>query len=121
MSSKTKYPNEAWEFVKFASGAGLSIDMYMAGKIPSYKPLALSDEFVDKTKQPAEMGLLLEIAGKTMNTSFTNGWSEWRGYGAAENMGLNGLLDAVFNGEMTLVEALGKAETNANKVLDRLY
>jgi len=121
MSSKTKHPNEAWEFVKFASGAGLSIDMYMAGKIPSYKPLALSDEFVDKTKQPAEMGLLLEIAGKTMNTSFTNGWSEWRGYGAAENMGLNGLLDAVFNGEMTLDEALGKAKTNANKVLDRLY
>jgi len=121
MSSETKYPNEAWEFVKFASGVGLSLDMFMAGKVPSYKPLAFSDEFVDKTKQPAEMGLLLEIAGKTMYNSFTKGWSEWRGYGAAETMGLNCLLDAVFNGEMTLDEALGKAKTNVDQVLDRLY
>ncbi|GAG74493.1 unnamed protein product [marine sediment metagenome] len=56
-----------------------------------------------------------------MNTSFTKGWAEWRGYGAAEAMGLNGLLDAVYNGEMTLDEALEKARTNADKVLDRLY
>ncbi len=121
ISAFTKHPKEAWEFAKFMAGEGLTMDMYMAGKIPSYKPLAMSEEFLEKGKQPEEKGILREIASRKLLNSFTKGWSEWRGYGAAENMGLNGLIDAVLNGEMTFEEMLEKAKENVNRVLERYY
>jgi len=65
--------------------------------------------------------VLRELASRKLLDSFTMGWSEWRGYGAAESMGLNGLIDAVFNGEMTFDEMLDQAYKNVNKVLKRYY
>lgn len=121
ISAYTKHPKEAWEFVKFIAGEGLTLDMYMAGKIPSYKPLTMSEEFLEKGKQPEEKGVLIDIAQRELYNSFTKGWSEWRGYGAAENMGLNGLIDAVLNGKMTFDEMLDNAYKNVNKVLKRYY
>jgi len=67
------------------------------------------------------MNVLIEQAGSPMRTSFTKGWSEWRGYGAAEALGFNGLIDGVTNGEMTLEEALAKGEKSINTVLARYY
>lgn len=121
VSANTAYPKEAWELAKFMSGPGLTLDMYMAGKVPSYKPLANSSAFLEKGKQPAEKGILLTLGNCQMVNSFTKGWSEWRGYGAAEGLGLNGALDAVMNGEMNFQEALNKATQYANKVLTRYY
>ncbi len=121
VSSKTPHPKEAWELAKFMSGPGLTINMYMAGKIPSYKPLADSEAFLEKGKQPAEKGILLDLGKLNMVNSFTKGWSEWRGYGAAETLGLNGALDAVMNGEMSFQKALQETTQNANKVLSRYY
>ncbi|TYB83647.1 MAG: sugar ABC transporter substrate-binding protein [Kosmotoga sp.] len=121
MSAKTENADAAWKFIKFAAGEGLTMDMYMAGKIPSYKPLAYSEDFYDETKLPEEMPLLLNIAGKTMRTSFTNSWSEWRGYGPAESMGLNAIIDEILNGDIAFEEGLKKADENINKILDRVY
>ena len=122
ISATTKHPKEAWEFAKFMAGEGLTIDMYMAGKIPSYKPLTLSEAFDEKGKQPEEKGKVLrELASRKLVNSFTMGWGEWRGYGPAESMGLNGLLDAVFNGEMSFEEMLKKAKENIDRVLERYY
>jgi len=121
VSSKTTHPKEAWELAKFMSGPGLTINMYMAGKIPSYKPLANSEAFLEKGKQPIEKGILLDLGKLKMANSFTKGWSEWRGYGAAETLGLNGALDAVMNGEMSFQQALQKTTQNANNILSRYY
>jgi multiple sugar transport system substrate-binding protein len=121
ISAFTKNKEAAWEFAKFASGEGLDLSMYMAGKIPSYKPLGLSKEFYEEDKQPSEKKLLLDIAAKTMKNSFTQGWGEWRGYGSSESMGLNGAIDGMLNGDYTLDEALKIAEKTANKVLERYY
>ncbi len=120
MSKFTKHTDIAWKFIKFASGEGLSLDMYMAGKIPSYKPLTLSEAFLEKGKQPAEKGLLVKMAAKKMLNSFTKGWSEWRGYGGAEKMGLNGALDSILNGE-SFDKVWPKAVEYINKVLARYY
>lgn len=120
MSKFTKNTDIAWKFIKFASGEGLSLDMYMAGKIPSYKPLALSKEFLEEGKQPKEKGLLIKIAAKKMMNSFTKGWSEWRGYGGSDRMGLNGAIDSILNGA-SFDEVWPKAVEYANKVLERYY
>lgn len=121
IAASTKHPKEAWELVKFLSGSGLTMDLYMAGKVPSYKPLAESEEFFEYGKQPEEKGLLLELANLPMITSFTMGWDEWRGYGPAEGLGLNGAIDAIINAEMSFEDALEKATSDINKVLERYY
>ena len=121
LSPNTKHPEMAWKFAKFIAGEGLSMDMYMAGKIPSYISLAQSDEAVDPSKQPAEMALLNEQAAGDMKTSFTLGWSEWRGYAAAETLGLNGLIDAILDGDMNYDEAMKKGTVGINAVLSRYY
>lgn len=95
--------------------------MFMAGKIPSYKPLATSSTFNDPSKQPAEISILTQQAAQTMKTSFTMGWSEWRGYGAAANLGLNSILDSIINGDMSFDEGMSKADKNINSVLARYY
>ena len=120
ISKFTKNVDTAWKFVKFASGEGLSLDMYMAGKIPSYKPLTLSDAFLEKGKQPAEKGLLIKMAAKEMKNSFTKGWGEWRGYGGSDKMGLNGAIDSILNGA-SFDKVWPKAVKYINKVLARYY
>ncbi|MEA3311012.1 MAG: sugar ABC transporter substrate-binding protein [candidate division WOR-3 bacterium] len=121
ISAKTDHPDAAWKLVKFLSGPGLDMSLYMAGKVPSYKPLAESEEFAEQGKQPEEKMLLLELGNFPMKTSFTQGWSEWRGYAGAEGLGVTGAIDRVINGEMEFDKALEKATDYANKVLDRYY
>lgn len=121
LSPTTANPEMAWKFARFVAGEGLTMDMFMPGKIPSYKALAESPEFADTTKQPAEISLLTEQAAGEMKTSYTLGWSEWRGYGAAETLGLNGIIDATINGEMTFEEALENGKESINVIFERYY
>lgn len=121
MSPNTKHPQETWDFMKYIAGEGIDMDMYMAGKIPSYKAIAESDAFDASNEQPDEMNILKEQASGKMLTSYTKGWSEWRGYGAAEALGLNGIIDGIVNGEMTFDEAMNEAPRDINSVLNRYY
>ncbi len=121
ISPDTKNAAAAWEFAKYIAGEGLSLGDYMAGKIPSLKALAESDGFADPAKQPAEMGLLIEQADGELKTSFTLGWSEWRGYAAAETLGLNGLVDAIINGDVSFEKGMKEGAEGINAVLSRYY
>ena len=121
MSPTTSNPEEAWKFTKYVIGEGLSMDMYVAGKIPSFKALTESEAFLERDMQPANKEVLIYQAAERMRTSFTLGWSEWRGYGAAETLGFNGVIDAVIDGDMSFEEGMEAAETNVNAVLDRYY
>lgn len=121
VSPFTKNAEMAWKFAKFISGEGMSLDMYMAGKIPTYRKLAESPDFMQKGKLPANMDLLLKQSAKVQKSTFTLGWSEWRGYGAAENLGFNGIVDAVIDGAMSYEESLKAADKNVNKILQRYY
>ena len=121
MSPFSKNVDAAWKFTKFISGEGLDMNMYMAGKIPTYKKLAESPAFMQKGQLPSNMDLLLKQAAETMKTSFTLGWSEWRGYGAAESMGLNGIIDGILNGSTSFDDGMKAADRNVNAVLKRYY
>ena len=67
------------------------------------------------------MDLILKLGNNPVRTSFTKGWSEWRGYGGAEGMGLNGAIDKVVNGEEDLYKAIFDSTIYVNKVLKRYY
>lgn len=121
ISSQTEHSEAAWKLTKFLSGPGLTMDIYMAGKVPAYKPLAKSEAFFEKGKQPAEKGLLLYLGELPMKESFTMGWSEWRGYAGAAGLGLTGAIDKVINGELSFEEAMEETSKYVNKVLGRYY
>ncbi len=94
----------------------------MAGKIPSAKKLAEDPLFADPAKQPGkDMNLLIDQAAGPMKNSYTMGWSEWRGYGGSETLGLNGTIDAIVNGHSSFDDAFKKGTTNINAVLTRYY
>ncbi len=119
ISANCAHPDEAWEFIKFITGPARTIDLTFGGKVPIYKPVALSDEFLERDKQPPNKDFLLSWADHTGPTSFTPGWGEWRGY--ADGAGLEGKLNSVFNGEEDLNTALSEAKEHANSVLERYY
>ncbi len=122
IAANTKHRKEAWEFMKYITGKGISLDMYLAGKIPSYKKLVEGGASEEPGKQPKEKGLLLKIAGKKMSTSFTKGWGEWRGYGSSETLGFNGAMDKLLNEEgASYDEVMSEITKNANRVLKRHY
>ena len=122
ISPFTTHAKEAWEFTKYIAGEGIGLDQFMAGKMPAYKALVESDAFVDMTQQPyGDMQLFRDHASDTFVTSYTQGWSEWVGYGAAESMGLNGAVDSILNGEATLSEILPSLKLSIDKILARYY
>jgi multiple sugar transport system substrate-binding protein len=119
VAATCEHPEEAWEFIKFMTGPARTIDLTFGGKIPIYKSVALSEEFLEADQQPANKGFLLEWANNTGPTSFTPGWGEWRGY--TDGAGLQGQLDDVFNGVSDLDAALKNSSGHANGVLGRFY
>jgi multiple sugar transport system substrate-binding protein len=119
IASTCEHPDEAWAFINFMTGPERTIDLTKGGKIPIYKPVALSEEFLEKDQQPDNKGFLLEWANYTGPTTFTPGWGEWRGY--TDGAGLQGQLDEVFNGVTDLETALTNAAEHANSVLERYY
>ena len=122
LAPNTKHPEMAWKFARYVAGEGLDLDVYMAGKIPSAKKLAEDPLFADPKKQPGpDMNLLIEQAAGPMKNSYTMGWSEWRGYGGSETLGLNGTIDAIINGHSSFDDAFKKGTTGINAVLARFY
>ena len=122
IAPNTKNPEMAWKFARYVAGEGLDLDVYMAGKIPSAKKLAEDPLFADPKKQPgADMNLLIKQASGPMKNSYTMGWSEWRGYGGSETLGLNGTIDAIVNGHASFDDAFSKGTKNINAVLARYY
>ena len=67
------------------------------------------------------MELILQQGEGTGRTTFTLGWSEWRGYAATGGAGMNGELDKVTNGEQNVDQAIKAITDYANSVLERYY
>ena len=121
ITKNTKNKEAAWEFVKFLVGKERPIESYMAGKVPIYRPTAYSDAWLQEDMQPGNMGIILELGDDAGRTTFTLGWSEWRGYAATGGAGMNGELDKVTNGEQTVAQAIEAITSYGNSVLERYY
>lgn len=121
MSATTKHKEAAWELMKYLVGEQRPVESYMAGKVPINRSLAYSDEWLQEGREPDNMQLILRQGEGTGRTSFTLGWSEWRGYAASGGAGMNGELDKVSNGEATVDEAIKAITEYGNTVLERYY
>jgi len=122
VSAYTEHPEETWELIKFLA-TERPADSYYAGKVPFSKAEAYSenwDDWKSKNLQPEHKTYILKY-GEKANHTFTKFWSQWRGYGSAEESGLNALLDDLFNGKITLEQFQDKADKNLNRVFKRAY
>ena len=122
ISSRSEHPEEAWEFLKFMVSERPA-DLYYPGKVPFAKKEAESavwDDWASKKQAPEHKIDILKY-GENAQHFFTKFWSHWRGYGSAEESGLNALLDDLFNGNISVDELLAKADKSLNRVLKRAY
>ncbi len=119
ISPSSANPDMAWAFVDCMTGPLRTVELTFPGKIPIYRPTAESDTWLELDQMPPNKEFLLDWATFTGPTSFTPGWGEWRGY--TDGAGLEGQLNAVFNGTKSLDDALAEVTTFANGVLERYY
>lgn len=121
ISANTKHKEAAWKWVKFLIGKNRPLESFMSGKVPIYKDNAYSAEWLQEHRQPGNMQIILELGEKLGQTTFTMGWSEWRGYAATGGAGMNGELDRVTNGEITAEQAIENITRYGNSILERYY
>lgn len=121
IAKESEHKEAAWKLVKYLVGENRPVESYMAGKVPINKKLANSEQWLQEEQKPAEMDIILELGEMIGRTSFTTGWGEWRGYADTGGAGMNGVLDSITNGEMTVEEAVQSFTKHGNEVLKRYY
>jgi multiple sugar transport system substrate-binding protein len=119
IASTTRYPDQAWELIKCLTGEKRTVDLSFAGKIPVWRATSESEEWLELDQMPPNKAFLLEWAQHIGPTTYTMGWSEWRGY--SDGSGLEGMIDAVLEGQMDLDTMLAEISVTANQVLARYY
>ena len=119
IAAMTEHPDESWEFINCMTGPLRTVERTFPGKVPIYRLTAESEEWLETDQMPENKGFLLEWGQFAGPTSFTPGWGEWRGY--VGGAGLEGQLDAVFAGDVSLEQALEATRETANEVLARFY
>ena len=121
MSPDTEHPEQVWDFIRFMTSGQRDATDFAGGMVPSNRLTAESEAWLERDQQPGNKDVILELGAMPGTTSFTQGWSEWRGYGPADSGGMNGELDEVFNGRKTLDEAMAAFVDFGNSVLARYY
>lgn len=115
----TEFPEESWALINCLTGPNRTADLVEGGKIPVYRPVAESAEWLEEDLMPANKRFLLEWAEFIGPNAFTPGWGEWRGY--SDGAGLQGQLGLAFDGIISIEEAIAGASETANNVLARFY
>ncbi|MEE3122893.1 MAG: sugar ABC transporter substrate-binding protein [SAR324 cluster bacterium] len=119
VSPNTEHADLAWKFIMYMTGPGRTAKDFLGGKVPAHRPIAESNEWLERDLQPANKEIILEIGLSQTTTSFTPKWSKWRGYAASRSGGMNGELDEVFNGRQSLREAIDNFVEYGNQVLSK--
>lgn len=109
----------AWAFIQHMVGEGRTARDFEGGKVPAFRAIAETEEWLDRDMRPDNKELILEIGTQPVYTGFSDNWSAWRGYAAEGSGGVNGELDEVFNGRKSLEDAIADFTAYGNEVLSR--
>lgn len=119
MSKTTENADLAWAFIQHMIGEGRTAADFKGGKVPAFRAIAESQDWLERDMKPDNKELILEIGAQTVYTGFSDNWSAWRGYAAEGAGGVNGELDEVFNGRKSLEDAIADFTSYGNEVLSR--
>ncbi len=114
ISEKTKYEDMAWEFVKYYSGPGRSLESFSGGKGTPYKPIAEDPNWLEADKKPANKSLMLKSADYIRGADFGYKWSEWRA------SVMQAELEPAFLGTKSVQECADTATKKINDILAEL-
>ncbi len=109
----------AWKFIQHMVGEGRTADDFPGGKVPAFRAIAESEEWLESDQKPDNKGLILEIGAQNVYTGFSDNWGAWRGYAAEKTAGMNGEIDQVLNGRKSLDDAIEGFTSYGNEVLAR--
>lgn len=111
--AKTKYPDEAWELVKFLSKEEAQKELVSAGAaIPAMKKVAESSLFLDPEIRPANKKVFLEVMEYAHDLYFTPNWGEWNG-----ERGWTLAFEAIWLDKKAVSDACREAARKINELL----
>ncbi len=119
VGATSKQKELAAAFIRHMTGETRTAQDFNSGTVPAYKVVAGREDWLERSKQPDNKDVLLNIGTQQTYTGFSKNWDSWRGYGASGSAGMNGELDEVFNGRKSLDEAVKAFVAYGNDALNR--
>jgi len=111
IAKDTKYPEEAWEFLKYMISEDTSMSAIGMGAVPFNKALANSEAWLEEGKDPASKKVIFDSAPYLFGSDFGPGWIEW-----SASIKINELAPA-FIGEKSVKDAATAACKGIDQVL----
>lgn len=112
ISSRTKYPKEAWQLIEFLASKNSSIKFAKTGLIvPANKSVAYSKYFLEKGLAPKNSVVFLNIIKNAIPTPKIERWNEVADF-------LNVSLEPVWEGKEPACESLEKVRNDINELLE---
>jgi len=109
ISSRSPHKEEAWEYVKFVI-TQTKVDRYSGQrKVPIYKPLATSPEWLEEGNKPNKL-IFIESLNSGDPLEFRPKWGEWE-------PARSSILGAAFRGEMDTANAVRMAADRIRAIL----
>ncbi|MCX6046091.1 MAG: sugar ABC transporter substrate-binding protein [Chloroflexi bacterium] len=112
ISSKTKVPDEAFNFAMFAIRPDRPADTVGIGKVPVIKAMANSEVWLEADKAPANKKAILETGAVAVPLQMGFRWTEWRNAMDQE-------LQLSYVDNRPVAESLAKANAAIQAILDR--
>ena len=111
IGSKTKYPDESFQWVFYYCGPSRPAASYTPGAVPIYKPTAESPDWLKAMGNPPEHAkVILDSYPNIDGAEFGTKWEEWRNAMSNE-------LSLAFLGKKPVPDAAAAATLAVNKVL----
>jgi len=113
----SKQPEEGWQFMIYATGDPEAQKIMSATAVPTLIAQASDPEFVQGQAElgPDSYEIIIEQGEFAVGYSFSPAWNEWSGGFSSP------ILQAVYNCEMDVKEALAEIHEGVNDILDEAY
>jgi len=112
ISSKTKYPDAAFNFAMFGIRPERPANTVGIGKVPVIKQMAYSEEWLEADKMPANKKAILDTGEVALPLQMGFRWTEWR-------EAMDQELQLSYIGERSVSESVAAADAAIQAILDR--